>query len=77
MSVLTTMQEQLQQINELIAQLKRKATESPRPSIFANIRSLEKEHRNLQRNLDKLKTNKHERNRSLSAGRCTPSKSGF
>jgi hypothetical protein len=53
MSVLATIQEELQHVDELIAQLERSAAESSRPSIFANIRSLEKERRNLQLDFDK------------------------
>jgi hypothetical protein len=53
MSVLATIQEELQHVDELIAQLERSAAETARPSIFANIRSLEKERRNLQLDFDR------------------------
>jgi hypothetical protein len=53
MSVLATIQEQLQHVDELIAQLERSAADNPRPSILANIRSLEKERRGLQLDFDK------------------------
>jgi hypothetical protein len=53
MSVLATIQEELQHVDELVAQLERRAAEDPKPSIFANIRSLEKERRNLQIDFDR------------------------
>lgn len=53
MSVLATIQEELQHVDELIAQLERQAAGDARPSVFANIRSLEKERRSLQVDFDK------------------------
>lgn len=53
MSVLATIQEELQHVDELIAQLERSAAENAKASIFANIRSLEKERRGLQSDFDK------------------------
>lgn len=53
MSVLATIQEELQHVDELIAQLERTAANNSKPSIFANIRSLEKERRSLQLDFDK------------------------
>lgn len=57
MSVLATIQEELQHVDELIAQLERSAAENQKPSIFANIRSLEKERRNLQIDFDRAAAN--------------------
>jgi hypothetical protein len=57
MSVLATIQEELQHVDELIAQLERRAAENSKPSIFANIRSLEKERRGLQLDFDKAAAN--------------------
>jgi hypothetical protein len=57
MSVLATIQEELQHVDELIAQLERSAAENAKPSIFANIRSLEKERRTLQIDFDRAAAN--------------------
>jgi hypothetical protein len=45
MSVLTSIQDQLRHVDELIAHFEHAAIEHPRPSIAANIRALEKERR--------------------------------
>ncbi len=48
MNVLVSIQEQLQQVDELIAHLEHTAVTAPRPSLAANLRALEKERKNLQ-----------------------------
>lgn len=53
MSVLTSIQDQLRHVDELIAHFEHTAIETPRPSIAANIRALEKERRNLQSDFDR------------------------
>lgn len=45
-------EQQLQQVDWLIAKLESAAAEHPKPSTFANIRSLEKERRVLQQSCD-------------------------
>ena len=53
MSRIASIQDQLQRVDELIARLERAAVDTPRPSTLANIRSLEKERRTLQRDFDR------------------------
>ncbi len=58
MSVLATIQEELQHVDELIAQLERNAALNPsKKSIFANIRALEKERRVLQVDFERAAAN--------------------
>jgi len=54
MSVLTSIQDQLRHVDELIAHFEHAAIEHPRPSIAANIRALEKERRTLQADFDRV-----------------------
>lgn len=53
MSVLTSIQDQLRHVDELIAHFEHTAIEQPRPSIAANIRALEKERRTLQADFER------------------------
>jgi hypothetical protein len=53
MSLLASIQEQLQHVDELVANLEKTTILHPRPSLAANIRSLEKERRVLQEEFDR------------------------
>src|SRR5580704_5213128 len=53
MSLIATIQERVLETDEVIAQLERRATRDPRPSILANIRSMEKERLKLRIEFDR------------------------
>ena len=54
MSALTSIRHSIQQVDDMLASLNQKALSDPRPSLLAQVRSLEKEKRSLQVQFEQL-----------------------